>query len=264
MQSSANDRMPDVSFVMPCYNEAAIVAFTVQRLAQAFDRAGHRLQLITVDNGSSDSTGQVLDRLRDQFDAVERTRVEVNQGYGFGVLHGIPLCRAAWIGIIPADGQVDAEDVVRLFEAAKGSNGWVVAKVRRRFRLDGVLRKFVSIGYNGFARLLWPGLRSIDLNGSPKILPRDLMERLELKSHDWLLDLEILVKAHYLGAAILEFNVFGRMRGNGLSHVSGATVWRFLVALLRLRFSRELPEWRRATFAKTGTTDKAILRRPTG
>jgi glycosyltransferase involved in cell wall biosynthesis len=238
---------PDVSFVMPCYNEESSIGFTIPRLVTAFERAGYRFQLVAVDNGSMDRTGEELAKLAQRFPAVEPTRVEQNQGYGYGVLHGLPLCRAPWIGIIPADGQVDAEDVVRLYEAAVATNGWIVAKVRRRFRLDGVARKIVSVSYNLFARMLWPRIGSIDVNGSPKLLPRDLLQRLELRSHDWLLDPEILVKAHYLGATVLELNVFGRMRGNGLSHVRPATILRFFVALLRLRLSRDLPEWRRKT-----------------
>ena len=51
--------------------------------------------------------------------------IEVNDGYGNGILSGIPLCTAPWVGIIAADGQVDAEDVVRLFEAVTATNGSV-------------------------------------------------------------------------------------------------------------------------------------------
>lgn len=247
----------DVSFVMPCYNEQDSVGYTIPRLATAFAEAGYRLQLVAVDNGSRDRTGEELARLAREYPSVEPTRVEQNRGYGFGVLHGLPLCRAPWIGIIPADGQVDAEDVVRLYEAARTTTGWTVAKVRRRFRLDGLLRKVVSVSYNLLARVLWPRLQSIDLNGSPKLLPADLLHRLDLRSHDWLLDPEILIKAHYLGARVLEFNVFGRMRGNGLSHVRVSTCVAFFAALIRLRFSRELPTWRRGVALQSADTPRS-------
>ena len=58
--ATARTDTPDVSIVMPCYNEQAIVAFTVSKLCDAFDRAGHRFELIAVDNGSTDRTGSVL------------------------------------------------------------------------------------------------------------------------------------------------------------------------------------------------------------
>jgi hypothetical protein len=98
--------------------------------------------------------------------------------------------------MIPADGQVDAEDVVRLLEAATASGGNVLAKVRRRFRMDGLRRKIVSVVYKLMVQLLWPGIGSIDVNGNPKIPPRDLMVGLRLQSKGWLLDPEILIKAH--------------------------------------------------------------------
>src|SRR5690606_33498223 len=132
--------------------------YTIPRLVSAFEREGHVLQLVAVDNGSTDATGAELRRLAELHPAVEIVTVPVNQGYGNGILSGVAACRAPWIGFIPADGQVDAEDVVRLFEAARASKDWVVAKVRRRFRMDGVLRKIVSVSYNVFVKMLWPRL----------------------------------------------------------------------------------------------------------
>src|SRR5205085_1611544 len=154
-------------------------------------------------------------------------RVEVNEGYGNGVLAGLPLCTAPWVGVIPADGQVDAEDVVRLYDAAVVAGDRVVAKVRRRFRMDGPLRKVVSVGYNLLVRALWPRLESIDVNGSPKLMPRAVVTAMRLESKRWFLDPELMIKAHYLGVRVIEFNVFARMRGNGLSHVRPGTCWEF-------------------------------------
>jgi len=171
-------------------------------------------------------------------------RVEVNQGYGYGILSGLPLGSAPWIGIIPADGQVDAEDVIRLYEAVASSRGWVLGKVRRRFRMDGLRRKLISTGYNLFVLALWPRLGSLDINGSPKIFPRQALQVMNLKSSGWFLDPEIVIKAHYMGMRLLEFNCFARLRGSGVSHVRTSTCWEFLRNLLHYRFSSELPRWR--------------------
>lgn len=236
---------PDLSLVMPCYNEEAIVGYTIRRLTQAFERAGCRLEIIAVDNGSTDGTSEILRNLANTESAVVLHRIDVNQGYGNGILTGFPLATAPIVGIIPADGQVDAEDVVRLYEAAMAANGQVVAKVRRRFRMDGPMRKVISTAYALFIRLLWPGLGSIDVNGTPKFLPRTVLPLLQLQSKGWLLDPEIMIKCHYLGLRVLELNVFARMRGNGLSHVRMSTCWEFFKCLLRFRFSSELTRWRR-------------------
>jgi dolichol-phosphate mannosyltransferase len=229
---------PEISFVMPCYNEEAVVSYTIRRLIAAFERAGHCLELVAVDNGSSDRTGDIIKSLAGHHRSVIHERVEVNEGYGHGVLCGINLCRAPWVGIIPADGQVDAEDVVRLYESVLATDGNVLGKVRRRFRMDGLLRKVVSVCYNLFVRLLWPRLGSVDVNGSPKILRRELLAAMNLQSKDWFLDPEIVLKAHMMGIRIMEFNVFARLRGSGLSHVRVWTCLEFFRNLLWFRFSR--------------------------
>lgn len=228
---------PDLSLVMPCYNEESIIGYTIPRLMSAFEKAGYRLEIIAVDNGSIDRTGELIREMAAANPLIVPHRVERNEGYGYGVLCGIPLCTGRWAGIIPADGQVDAEDVVRLLDAAVAAGEEVVAKVRRRFRMDGWNRKVVSVAYNMMVQVLWPGFGSIDVNGSPKIMQRDLLLRLNLKSKGWLLDPELLIKAHYLGVRIIEFNVFGRMRGNGMSHVRAEACWEFFTALLAFRFS---------------------------
>lgn len=233
---------PDLSFIVPCYNEEGIVGYTLKRLHSAFTEAGYALELVVVDNGSTDRTGEVVAEFAKTHPLVVVHRVEKNQGYGWGIISGIPLCTAPWIGLIPADGQVDAEDVVRLYEAVVVTDGNVVGKARRRFRMDGLYRKLVSTSYNVFVRMLWPGLGSIDVNGTPKLLPATAIREMELTSRGWLLDPELMIKAHYMGMRVMELNVFSRMRGNGVSHVSTTTCWEFLHNLLYFRFSRE---WRR-------------------
>src|SRR5206468_1321348 len=99
--------------------------------------------------------------------------VERNIGFGHGILSGIPHCRAPWIGMVAADGQVDEEDLVRLFDAIRMVQRPVLGKVRRRFRMDGALRKLVSIAYNAYVWLLWPRLGSFDVNGNPRIMSRE-------------------------------------------------------------------------------------------
>ena len=237
---------PVLAVVVPCYNEEAIVAQTVKRVLNAFERAGIRIELVAVDNGSRDKTGEILRQLAAEHPEVVVQRVDVNIGYGNGILSGLPRCTAPWIGVIPADGQVDAEDAVRLYEDAVQCGEIVIAKARRRFRMDGGARKVVSIGYNVLFRMLWPGVESLDINGLPKIMPREVIQRMDLQSRQWFLDPEIMIKAHYLGVRVLEYNVFARMRGSGLSHVRATTCWEFFRSMLRYRFSSELSQWRKA------------------
>jgi glycosyltransferase involved in cell wall biosynthesis len=235
---------PDISFIMPCYNEQDAIPYTIPQLVKAFEQAGHRLELVACDNGSADRTGEIIKQFAVRGLPVVYHRVERNEGYGNGILKAMPVCSAPWIGIIAADGQVDAEDAARLFETVRHSDGRVLGKVRRRFRLDGLVRKIVSILYNGLVFVLWPRLGSIDVNGNPKIVHRDVLAMMDLQSKDWFFDPELMIKAHYLGIRVIEMSVFARMRSNGLSHVRPSACIEFFVNLLRYRFGGALSSWR--------------------
>lgn len=241
----AESTAPEISFIMPCFNEEEVIEYTIPRFIRAFADAGYRLELVACDNGSSDRTSEILQRFAQSGLPLVIHRIELNEGYGKGVLESLPYCSAEWIGIIPADGQVDAEDVVRVYESVMHSDGRVLGKVHRRFRLDGALRSLVSAAYNIFMRLLWPHLGSFDVNGSPKLLHRSVIESMKLESKDWLLDAEIMIKAHHMNLRVLEMNVFARMREHGSSHVAPGTAWEFVKRLLRFRFGSELARWRR-------------------
>ena len=245
-ETTSPDTAPELSIILPCYNEAEAIPYTFPQLAQAFEAAGHRLELVGVDNGSSDETSARLHELKDQGLPIVPVKVEVNQGYGFGLLSGIPHARGKWVGFLPADGQVDAEDVVRLFEALAPCGPDTMGKVRRRFRMDGPSRKVISIVYNGLVWCLYPGLGSIDVNGTPKVVHRDTLAKMQLESRQWFLDPEILIKAYYMKLRVLEMNAFARMRGTGLSHVRASTCWEFFRQLLKFRFTGHLRSWKKS------------------
>ncbi len=227
-----------LSLAVPCYNEEDSLRNTATRLVQAFRERNLGLELVLVDNGSRDRTGAIIDELIAEGLPVIKETVAINQGYGYGVLRGLTRCRAPFVGFICADGQVEAVDVAKLFEIAANAKSPKLVKVRRRFRMDGLVRKFVSIGYNGFANLLFGGLGTIDINGNPKIFPRTYYERMNLNSHDWFLDAEVMIKARRLDLPVFEMNVLGQMREGGSSNVRASTVWEFLVNLAKARFGR--------------------------
>ncbi len=229
---------PDLSLVLPCHNEADAIRGTVTRLAQGFRERNIDLQLVLVDNGSRDDTGKIIEELVQEGLPVVKAVVQVNQGYGNGVLQGLPLCRGRLVGFMCADEQVAATDVVKLYEAAAKAKTPKLFKVRRRFRMESLLRRVVSVTYNMMTRLLFGDLGSMDLNANPKILPREYLERMNLRSKDWFLDPEVMIKAKALGLVVFEMNIFAQMRAEGVSNVRPATCWEFLVNLLTYRFGR--------------------------
>ena len=86
--------------------------------------------------------------------------------------------------------------------------------------------------------LLFGGLGSIDINGNPKIMPREYLERMHLQSKDWFLDAEVMIKAKRLKLPVFEMNVIAQMREGGESNVRGSTIREFLINLYRYRFGK--------------------------
>lgn len=229
---------PEVSFSIPCFNEEQVLARTVRRLAHAFQRQGVSLELVAVDNGSTDGTSRLIDELIAEGLPVVKVHLESNQGYGGGILRGLAACRGRFVGYLHADGQVEPEDVFRVYDVAASAPGPALVQVNRRCRLDGVKRRMVTFCYNLLINMLFGGLGTSDVNGSPKIVRRDDVERMRIQSRDWFFDAEMMIRAKRLGLPVIEVNVLSQARLGGQSHVNAAARREFLVNLVRWRLRR--------------------------
>jgi dTDP-4-dehydrorhamnose 3,5-epimerase-like enzyme len=235
---------PEVSLVMPCYNEEACLGETAPALIDAFVEEGIRLELVLVDNGSRDRTGAIIDSLIAAGQPVTKVVVDVNRGYGYGIRAGLDACSAPVIGYLCADGQVAPDDVVRTYRLMAGRADRVLAKVRRRLRQDSWKRKIVSITYNALMFVAFGNLGAIDVNGSPKVFSKGHYRRLRPVSDDWFLDPEIIIKTKELGLRVIEIDVEGYARHAGTSNVRAQTTIEFLKNIWRYRFGRSLAPWR--------------------
>lgn len=236
---------PQLSLVLPCYNEEVCLGETAPALIGAFQEEGIRLELVLVDNGSRDRTGEIIDGFVARGLPVVKVHVPVNRGYGQGIVQGLLACGAPLVGYLCADGQVAPEDVVRTYRLMEGREERVLAKVRRRFRQDSWKRKIVSVSYNALMLAAFGWLGAIDVNGSPKIFSRRHLERMRLVSDDWFLDPEIIIKARELGLRTIEIDVEGYARHGGTSNVRRQTMLEFLRNIWRYRFGGALAGWRR-------------------
>jgi dTDP-4-dehydrorhamnose 3,5-epimerase-like enzyme len=234
---------PEVSLAMPCYNEEACLGETAPALIDAFEEAAVDFELVLVDNGSSDRTGAIIDAMIAAGRPITKVRLAVNRGYGHGIQRGLEACRAPLIGYLCADGQVAARDVVHTYYLMAHRREEVLAKVRRRLRKDSWKRKLVSVCYNGLMYTCFGWLGSIDLNASPKLFSRENWKRMQLRSTDWFLDPEILLKARGLGLQVIELNVEGHPRAGGLSHVRRETMLEFLRNIWRYWRGQEFRAW---------------------
>jgi glycosyltransferase involved in cell wall biosynthesis len=229
---------------MPCYNEETCLASTATELVQAFAARSIPFQLVLVDNGSRDHTGEVIDDLVRRGLPITKVTVAVNIGYGHGILEGMKQCVAPLVGYLCADGQVAASEAVATYDHLCAATVPALAKVRRRIRQDSWRRKFVSACYNFGIPMLFGWLGTIDLNASPKILPREALLTMRLESKDWFLDPELMIKAKHLGLRVLEHDAESRPRAGGKSNVRYTTCLEFLRNIARFRFGKPLRAWK--------------------
>ena len=254
-QQMSGGARPDLSIAISCFNEEECLPFTVPALASALAEAGIDYELVLVDNGSVDRTGQIIDELAASGLPVVKGAVPENRGLGLGFRAGFSIARGRFVATQCADGQVAPADVIRVYAALRQHPGSAIAKVRRRFRQDSWLRKIVSVTYNVMMHLLFPGIKALDVNGNPKAMSRETLQLLDLSSDDWFLDAEILLKARHLRLPVIELDVPGFAREAGGSSVVPATVLEFLGNIASYRLGGPWRDWKRRTRPLRPLTD---------
>lgn len=238
---------PRFSIVLLFFDEEANVVGVLTSLRDALERAGEDFELVAVNNGSRDRTASLLREIAGGGGRIRLVEIPENRGYGWGALQGLQSCRGEWIGFMAGDGQVDPGDVLRLLRQAGSS--WDLVKVRRAVREDGFIRQAISDVYVMLFCLTF-NLPFYDINATPRLFRRRWLEVLDLRSRDWFLDAEILLKAGYLGFRVKEVPIVFKRRGGGSSSVNFKTVVEFIINIIRFRFGPELRKWKRTTRSK--------------
>lgn len=100
---------PEVTVVIPAFNEEGAIAQTIQGAAAALTAAGLKHEVITVDDGSTDGTAAAAEAAGGKV-----IRHPVNRGYGRSLLSGIHAASHEWILIIDADGSYPPEEIAKL------------------------------------------------------------------------------------------------------------------------------------------------------
>ncbi len=229
--------MPDSenlsSIVIPAHNEAENLQILIPKLFEALKNHGGNFEVIVINNDSSDNTEDVVARFSKDFPEL-RTLREPTLGYGRAVLAGLRDARGAVIGIIRADNQEKPEDLVRMFDALKRENADLYKAIRLHRINDGLKRVVVSRVYNALFKILF-GLRSKDLNASPKVFTRGFYDAAHLESKDWFIDAEMVIKAEKMGFKVGEIRIEYLPRLKGSSTVRFRHIFEFLRNMLSWR-----------------------------
>lgn len=212
------------SVIIPAHNEAENLKILLPRLQKALQGILH--QLVVVDNASNDNTQEIVAGLKNQIPEIAIVR-EPTLGYGRAVLTGLKNADGEVIGIIRADNQEKPEDLAVMYSRFQ-REGWDFCKAIRKSRKnDGFRRIIISQIYNFLFKTFF-GLRSKDINATPKIFTREVYENFKLESKDWFIDAEMVIKAERLGYKIGEVEIEYLPRLKGQSTVKFKHLWEFL------------------------------------
>ena len=129
------------SIVIPIYNEAENIENIISRVESLLQECDDDVEIILVDNGSTDSTNEVLQtKIQDSIlPNLKSIKIENNVGYGFGIMEGVRAATGEVIAWTHADLQTDPKDVTEAFkEYSKNSN---YPKCLKTINLNWELRK---------------------------------------------------------------------------------------------------------------------------
>lgn len=206
--------MKALSLVIPCYNEAANLPLLVARCTEVFRDESY--EVVLVDNGSTDDSPAVLARLLEGQSIIRSVRVEVNQGYGFGILSGLKAAGGEVLAWTHADMQTDPADALRgldIFRQHPGERLFVKGRRYGRPIGDVAFTAGMSLFETAlFMRPMW------DINAQPTMFPRALFESWTDPPSDFSLDLFAYESALRQGYRVHRFPVAFGKRAHGHSH----------------------------------------------
>jgi glycosyltransferase involved in cell wall biosynthesis len=192
-----------LSVFFPCYNEEANVERTTLAALDACRKISNDLEVIIVNDGSRDRTGEVADRLAAEHPEVRAVHNNPNQGYGGALQAGFRAARKEWVFYTDGDGQFDFNEIPKLLPLLKQYD---IVSAYRLDRRDPAMRKLNAWCWTFLVNLAFGlGLRDIDC--AFKIYPRALFDEIDMKSKGALIDTEILAKAKYRGYRIGQIGV---------------------------------------------------------
>jgi len=222
---------PDISLVLPAYNEADNIDRAVREAAAAGARAG-TYEVLVVDDGSRDATPDRLAALQPQFGSSLRVlRHETNRGYGAALRAGFAAAEGDLVFYTDSDNQFDLSEISGFLPLMRE---WDAVLGYRIDRQDARRRLLTSWVFNRLSGTLL-GLSVRDLNCSFKLFRREVLQALPLFADDFFIDTELVVRLHRGGFRYAERGVKHLPRTAGRSSVRLSDIPRTLAAVARMR-----------------------------
>ncbi|MEA3401202.1 MAG: glycosyltransferase family 2 protein [Armatimonadota bacterium] len=229
--SSGAEAAPDVSIVIPVYNEEEAIRPLHQALVDALDDLECGWEVILVNDGSSDGSAERLDEVAQgdaRFVAIHLRR---NFGQTAAMAAGFDHARGQIIVAMDADLQNDPADIPRLL--AKIDEAYDVVSGWRKSRKDSFLTRILPSRIANWLISAVTGVRLHDYGCSLKAYRREILEDVQLygEMHRF-----IPALAHWAGARIAEVEVAHHPRQFGASKYGLARTIRVFLDLLTVKF----------------------------
>ncbi len=195
------------------YDEENIPKVTESALRVIHELGIRTYEIVIVEDGSPDRTGEVADALAAKHPNVRVIHHERNRGYGAALKTGFESARYDWVFYTDGDNQFDLDELKKFVALTPYTDIVAGFRINKQY---SAYRKFTSFIYNLVLRLLFD-IRDRDVDCAFKIFRRDLFDKIRIESKDAFIDAEIAIKARLLNYSSTEIGVTHLPRMDGVS-----------------------------------------------
>ena len=218
--------------VLPAHKEEGNIEPVVRCCLEVLPSVSDDFEILVIDDGSRDRTGEIADRLAAEDSHVRAIHHPRNRGYGCAWRTGINEARCEWIFFMDSDRQFDIAEITKLTENA---GNYDIVTGYRIARQDPYYRFLVGSCFNVLVKVLFRvHLRDIDCGF--KMFRASLLKPMVLESPGALINTEIHAKANMAGARLLEVGINHYPRPLGRqSGTKPKVIFRAGTEIIRLR-----------------------------
>jgi len=195
-----------VSFIIPALNEKVVIEGVVREIWATVDELIDVYEIILVDDGSTDGTGEIMERLAAELRNVRVLHHDRNRGLGSSYQHGLQHARFDYVMMLCGDGGLPAPSLPAII-AQIGRADIVVPYMLNLRAIKTPTRYLVSRTYTWLLNRL-SGHRLKYYNGLP-VHRREYLKRIEITSSGFGFQGEILIKLLKSGCSYIQVPVQG-------------------------------------------------------
>ena len=225
----------ELSVFFPTYNEEDSIRTTVEEARKVLEAIADRWEIIIVNDGSSDRTGEIAQKLSEKDKGIRVINHAPNRGYGAALKSGFYNSKYSWIAFTDSDGQFDFSEVTNFIRKQRETGADLVIGYYKKRRVS--FSKIVTSKLWEFVVFILFGLKARDIDCGFKFISKKVINtipRLESERGAFISS-EFLIKARKSGFKIVEIPVthYPRIKGAGTGRKLNVIVKSF-VDLFRL------------------------------